>query len=959
MKRRRAGRRWLVLAFAGATAGAAGGVALYRAHSLPHQLERLRAELAIHDRLGREADALAAVERLVALDPRDLDAFERLVAQRVASGRGEEAERLLRARLGEDPDSRVVYLLAELLHGRGDEAQAARLLEPLLADLQQVRRVELRVRVALLGGRVLAEQGDLERARALLVECGRLRDSFGVRNATGDALVLDLLALADVLGRLGRWGEAEETLRRAHAMAADGPAVCDLLAATLERRGALDEAVAVLAAHWQARPSLRAARAGTYLAALVRAGRLDEARAAAAELEAEAPWATAFVGGLVDAGGAPAAAATAMREVLRLAGPAAQAHAVGAEAALEAGDLEAARAALTASLALEPERADLELELLSVELQLDDLAAARARALRLLAQPVARGQALEALLALPDAPDVATRQGLERLAEVALDDDAWPRLALALVRTLSGDLEGSVAAWVSAAALPDADLSGALALLARAHERRGDPAGTLELLDALARAHPSLAGARVARGRVLLALGRADLARDEVAQALAVRPDLGEALALRADLLEAAGDLPGAAAALESALEAGPGDVGLLRTLAGVRQRQGEPQVAVALLRPIVEANPHDAELRAALGRALALAGQRSQAETELQAALRLDPACEEAYGLAALHALAGAYGDARQVLEGCAAAGQVPHLQAALAAARALASDVAGQREALAQVVALPGAVADVAPAVVQAFHVALLLRALGWQEELTARARRLADEAAPDRLLVWWALDGLEADADPRLRLRLAERLVERTGGDGADLAAGLTLAEALEAAGEPARARALLEVLSARHDDALAWERLGEAHHGAGDRAAAIAAYERALALAPDRLVALNNLASALGADAAERPRAIGLARRALELAPPELAAVRDTLGWLLLLEGDLVAADRLLREAVALDPLDPGARYHLAQACRAQGDAAQARTLTRLALLSGAPFRQRAQAEALLARLEGNR
>ncbi len=110
--------------------------------------------------------------------------------------------------------------------------------------------------------------------------------------------------------------------------------------------------------------------------------------------------------------------------------------------------------------------------------------------------------------------------------------------------------------------------------------------------------------------------------------------------------------------------------------------------------------------------------------------------------------------------------------------------------------------------------------------------------------------------------------------------------------------------------------------------GDGAKAQELFEQALALQPDHLVALNNLAMLLADDPARRAEAMTHLDRALVLAGrhPELL---DSKGWLLLQSEDAVTAEALFREAAELAPADPRPSFHLALSCWLQGKTEEAR------------------------------
>lgn len=169
-------------------------------------------------------------------------------------------------------------------------------------------------------------------------------------------------------------------------------------------------------------------------------------------------------------------------------------------------------------------------------------------------------------------------------------------------------------------------------------------------------------------------------------------------------------------------------------------------------------------------------------------------------------------------------------------------------------------------------------------------------------------------------------------------------LALAAAYLVAGEAAKAASFLEGWSGkRPDDLLARKALAEAQFRAGQLAAARRSYARAVADDPDDAVLLNNYANLLLqlGDAG----ALDAARKAQKLAPGN-ALFGDTLGWILVQQGEFEAGLPYLREARLRNPENGEIRFHLAHALAKTGRKAEAREELRAALGSPASEAQRA-------------
>jgi cellulose synthase operon protein C len=98
-------------------------------------------------------------------------------------------------------------------------------------------------------------------------------------------------------------------------------------------------------------------------------------------------------------------------------------------------------------------------------------------------------------------------------------------------------------------------------------------------------------------------------------------------------------------------------------------------------------------------------------------------------------------------------------------------------------------------------------------------------------------------------------------------------------------------------------------------------------------------LNNLA--VVAQKQNDKAAVGFAERAYTLRPNDPVVI-DTLGWMLLGQGQLERGVGLLRDARLRDPANPEIRYHLAAALHKSGRKAEAKDELAEALKSGVTF-----------------
>ena len=135
-------------------------------------------------------------------------------------------------------------------------------------------------------------------------------------------------------------------------------------------------------------------------------------------------------------------------------------------------------------------------------------------------------------------------------------------------------------------------------------------------------------------------------------------------------------------------------------------------------------------------------------------------------------------------------------------------------------------------------------------------------------------------------------------------------------------------------------------------AGEYKPAIEQYELIIKQVPDHIIALNDLAWACQQE--KDMRALDFAERAFKLAPGN-PAILDTLGWILVEQGDAVRAVSLLQKASAAAPNATDIRYHLGMGLVKAGDKRAARTLFEQMLASNSAFPKRDEVKALLAKL----
>jgi Flp pilus assembly protein TadD len=183
------------------------------------------------------------------------------------------------------------------------------------------------------------------------------------------------------------------------------------------------------------------------------------------------------------------------------------------------------------------------------------------------------------------------------------------------------------------------------------------------------------------------------------------------------------------------------------------------------------------------------------------------------------------------------------------------------------------------------------------------------------------------LEAEVHQSLGNRQAAIAAWRTALDKGATGEAAVLLHRLLLADDPAAAEAMARQWRASQPrDAFFVTHLAETAAQAGQRELAETHYRQALALAPDHVGVLNNLADLL---VSSRPQeALTLAIRAATQAPAE-PAVLDTLASAQAASGQLDAALSTQQRAVAFAPGDPRLRLHLGRLWLDKGNKDKAR------------------------------
>jgi len=155
-------------------------------------------------------------------------------------------------------------------------------------------------------------------------------------------------------------------------------------------------------------------------------------------------------------------------------------------------------------------------------------------------------------------------------------------------------------------------------------------------------------------------------------------------------------------------------------------------------------------------------------------------------------------------------------------------------------------------------------------------------------------------------------------------------------------------------AKTNDVSALMQIGLLHNELKHFPAARDAYEKALALNPSFVPALNNLADLYSEPLRQPDKAYALAEKARQLQPND-PMVADTFGWVLFQRGEYARALALIQEAAPKLPADPGVTFHLGMAHYMLGEEDAARVALQTAVQAAKDFPGKEEAGQRLAML----
>ena len=469
-----------------------------------------------------------------------------------------------------------------------------------------------------------------------------------------------------------------------------------------------------------------------------------------------------------------------------------------------------------------------------------------------------------------------------------------------------------------------------------------------ERIQRIQKGHPAEAVGFSLAGLARFAKNDVDGARADFLKARELRA--GDPLALRmlASLQVREGNLTAAKQYLQEILTSNPQDVGAYIGLAEVEAQSGHREQTQATLETAIHQNPDSPALRIALGRFFLDVGKGQDALNAIGPALTTnpkEPALLEIAGRAQL--------SLKNYDEATNAFRTLVVLQPQSTLAHRYLAEISAIAGNLDMALAEAHKAVELGPKDAGAKFT--LARVYLTQKDY-ANARKVADDLAtqlPQDANVA-ELRGSIALADSRPEDAIAEFKRELAITDS-----GLVrthLADAQAKAGRLTDAEStLLPWVEAHPEDGVARLALGNTYSRLNRFADAQAQFAAVLEKNPENAAVENNLAHLMAANG-ETVAALEHARHAATLAP-QSPEILDTLGVILLKSDKIDEAVETLRKAVAARPQgDPEIRFHLVQSLIRAGNRDDARENLRAVLKSEQPFKDREEAEKLLAELK---
>ena len=445
----------------------------------------------------------------------------------------------------------------------------------------------------------------------------------------------------------------------------------------------------------------------------------------------------------------------------------------------------------------------------------------------------------------------------------------------------------------------------------------------------------------VLKGTIYAARGDFDKARQSFLEALALKPGWSAALSSLAQLDLREGKPRAARKRYEAILAKDQTNLDGLLGLASVAAATGQETEQVAWLNKAIKAHPSESQPRVLLATYYVSKGNPKAALPIARDARNADPNNPAAVGVLGDAQLAA--GDSFNALSTyrnlVALSPDDPEAYYKLAEAQAVTRDTASARASLEKALAL------------KPDHLAseMALASLDLAEHHPADALKIARliQTQYPNATAGFGLEGDILMAQGEFSLAVAS--FEKAWQINKNGFIAIKIHQALSGEGRVDEADSgLLQWLAGEPADFVARGYLAASYAKRGRYKQAIEQYRLVLKTDPRNIVALNDLAWLYQQE--KDSRALETAEQAHKLAPDN-PRVMDTLGWILIQQGNTAQGLPLLRAAADKAPSSEEIRYHLAAALAQSGDKAGAREQVEKLLMSAgkaSPYRDQANA-----------
>lgn len=532
---------------------------------------------------------------------------------------------------------------------------------------------------------------------------------------------------------------------------------------------------------------------------------------------------------------------------------------------------------------------------------------------------------------------------LERAA--AIDPkNAAIQTQLGLSHLATGDSQLAIAELGNAALL-DSSQHRADILLVMAHLDRKDYDKALAAIDALEKKLHNSAATHTMRGNALFGKNDFSGARNSFEKALSIDPTFFPAAASLAHLDIRDKNPEAARQRFERVLDKDKNNLQAMMALAELAAVNKQDRDYVSWLENAAKTHPNAIQPRAALVRyhlarkdgqkALAIANETFSANPDNPAALDLLGSVQ-----LAMNDKTGATSTFTRLAQ---KTDQSPDALVRLALTQISANKLTDARTTLGHALKLN-------PSHLQSLDALIRLEMKDNKPEKALQLARQAQAQHPEIPL------GFEREGDIHLYQKQPAQAVkayEKALAVSAGASALIKLHRVQTLAGNPQVAEQLLgDWLKKNPKDLAVRAYAADTHMASGRNKDAIAQYQAILQQDPKNAIVLNNLSGLYQREA--DGRALQTAEQAYKLAP-ENPAIQDTLGWILVEQGQAQRGLELLLKALAKAPKNEGIRYHHAIALVRTGDKIGARKALEKLLKDAPAFPEAAAAKTQLQKL----